>query len=973
MRGRRNGRGGHHRDSLTCYDISQTLKRYGALMKVKGSSRLSVLTACLIGLGGLVACGGTPAAQLQTMSGNSEPNQPKPGKLVSPSADLLALRVSQMAQLSAQQHGHWKLETSTSHTTKAGKTTFTVGLKLTNTDQKAHTPALIPAVWNAGAETPFFAVEGAAAEQINWQSGTQPVGALPIQGLAGSARRGWLATDAVGAGESLTLTLTFDAPETLHQFELLLALRDTVPAPVTAIGAVQGKEAESPLLGQEVIVEGVVTAYLPALKGFFVQEPALFSDADSQTSDGLFVYCGAACTPVSAGQLVRVKGKVAEYEGQTQLTEPVMTPLTTYQPLPARVVSLPFSDRERYEGMWLTVGGEVTGNYELGRYGSFQMADARIFNYTQQHRPDAAGFAAYQKEIDARLLVVDDGKSEQNPEHVFGRNGQPLSAQNTLRGGDRVRVTGVLSEWKGYRLQVSDPALLSIEATNIRPVQPELAADLLRVGSMNVLNYFNTLVKENVGCTSGGIQKDARGAENCEEFLRQQTKIVAAIEGIDAAILGLNEIENDYAEGVHSSAAWLVAALNQKAGFEKYAYIDPGKNIGTDKIAVGLLYQPTLVSPVGSLAILDSRIDPAYDDTKNRPALAQTFQEKATGGRLTVAVTHLKSKGRGEGCQPDRQDGQGNCAVERTAAANSLARWLQSDPTGVPEDDRLIMGDLNSYAKEDPIAAIEAQGYSNVFDSSAYSYQFAGQWGSLDHALVSGSLAGQVVGKTKWHINADEPAVLDYNTNYKKTSQQESYYAPDAFRSSDHDPVLVGLKLTPQSPLPSTPPSVSVPVPPSQDASLLISEYLEGEKNNKAIELYNAGTDTIDLTQYQLAIYSNGKTQPQLLSLQGSLAAGKTHVLVHNKADEALTKLAQQSVPLSFNGNDAVALLRADQLVDVIGVIGQDPGKAWQQSGLSTADMTLRRLPQVNKGKTTFDWSEWKGDSATAWNGLGQR
>ena len=72
---------------------------------------------------------------------------------------------------------------------------------------------------------------------------------------------------------------------------------------------------------------------------------------------------------------------------------------------------------------------------------------------------------------------------------------------------------------------------------------------------------------------------------------------------------------------------------------------------------------------------------------------------------------------------------------------------------------------------------------------------FDGQWGSLDHALASASLSAQVTGTAEYHINADEPSVLDYNTEFKSTGQQTSLYAADEFRVSDHDPVVVGLNL----------------------------------------------------------------------------------------------------------------------------------------------------------------------------------
>ncbi|HTE72684.1 MAG TPA: nuclease, partial [Actinomycetes bacterium] len=140
--------------------------------------------------------------------------------------------------------------------------------------------------------------------------------------------------------------------------------------------------------------------------------------------------------------------------------------------------------------------------------------------------------------------------------------------------------------------------------------------------------------------------------------------------------------------------------------------------------------------------------------------------------------------------------------LTRTVAAQELAEWLATMPTKVTESDQLIIGDLNSYAKEDPIAALEATGFTNMIaakiGAKTYSYVFDGQSGYLDHALASPSLAAQVTGVTEWHINADEPTVLDYNVEFKSAAQVAAYYEADPFRSSDHDPVLVGLSLAPQ-------------------------------------------------------------------------------------------------------------------------------------------------------------------------------
>jgi predicted extracellular nuclease len=237
-------------------------------------------------------------------------------------------------------------------------------------------------------------------------------------------------------------------------------------------------------------------------------------------------------------------------------------------------------------------------------------------------------------------------------------------------------------------------------------------------------------------------------------------------------------------------------------GTGAWSYINPGlSKIGTDEIVVGFIYRSDRVATLGAPAILDSSVSPLFIDNKNRPVLAQTFRENNSGGVVTIAINHLKSKG--SDCNdlgdPDTGDGQGNCAVTRTNAAQALVSWLATDPTHSGDKDFLIMGDLNAYAQENPIAAIKAGGYTDLIaqfvGTGAYSYVFDGQAGYLDHALASNSLQVQTVGATEWHINADEPISLDYNTEYKSAGQVSSFYSSDAYRSSDHDPLMVALKL----------------------------------------------------------------------------------------------------------------------------------------------------------------------------------
>ena len=211
--------------------------------------------------------------------------------------------------------------------------------------------------------------------------------------------------------------------------------------------------------------------------------------------------------------------------------------------------------------------------------------------------------------------------------------------------------------------------------------------------------------------------------------------MLTALSAIDADIFGFMEMENT--PGVEPLADIV-------AGLPGYDYIDTGV-IGTDAIRVGIIYKTSTVQPVGNYAILTSSVDPRFIDTRNRPALAQSFEEIATGARFTVAVNHLKSKGSGCGVgDDDTSTGQGNCNGTRTLAAQALADWLATDPTSSGDPDVLIIGDMNSYAKEDPIVALQNAGYTDMVADfgapNAYGYVFDGQLGYLDHALANASL-----------------------------------------------------------------------------------------------------------------------------------------------------------------------------------------------------------------------------------------
>ncbi len=336
------------------------------------------------------------------------------------------------------------------------------------------------------------------------------------------------------------------------------------------------------------------------------------------------------------------------------------------------------------------------------------------------------------------------------------------------------------------------------------------------MATMNTLNFFTTLdIEPNTSPPHPDDNKcgpartlECRGADSNQpdELDRQRAKLVAALSGLEADVIGLNELENTTGVDPLSDPDGIVPGLNALPGTGPYAAIDTG-TIGTDAIKVGLIYRTDVVRPLGSFEILDSTVDPRFIDTRSRPVLAQTFEVIATGARFTVAVNHLKSKG--SACDdigdPDTGDGQGNCNLTRKAAAEALVDWLATDPTGSDDPDFLIVGDLNSYAKEDPIDSVlkgsddvlgTGDDYTNLVEKYegrfAYSFVFDGQAGYLDHGLANSTFVQQVLDATEWHINADEPDLVDYDTSFKSATQ-DTLFEPNEFRSADHDPLVVTL------------------------------------------------------------------------------------------------------------------------------------------------------------------------------------
>lgn len=611
-------------------------------------------------------------------------------------------------------------------------------------------------------------------------------------------------------------------------------LTDPCEDPFTPIYTIQGSGLTAAITGT-VTTAGVVVGDFEGTAsalGFYMQDAA--GDADAATSDGIFVFTGSS-NLVAEGDFVRVTGFARERFLQTTIngsdSNSAAVPASNIVncgtgSITATDVTLPFESLtfpERFEGMLVRFPQPlvISEYFNYDRFGELVLAqplpgEDRAFTPTSIVEP---GAPAIERALANSLsrITLDDAQSAQNPPILRHPNGDPFSLTNRFRGGDTVQnATGVLGfDFSLYR--IFPTAAATYTEVNPRPAAPDPVGGTLRAAAMNTLNFFVTLdyptgdPLDNKCGPANTLECRGADADQPLELTRQRDKLLAALVGLDADIVGLNEIENSTgAEPLGDPNDGLVAGLNDILGAGTYDFIDTGV-IGTDAIRVGLIYKPAMVQPIGDFKILDSSVDPRFIDTRSRPVLTQTFEEVATGARITVAVNHLKSKG--SACtgaplnDPDLGDGQGNCNLTRQAAAQALVEWLATDPTGSGDRDYLILGDLNSYAKEDPIDAIvagadgiagTADDYTNLIakyqGTHAYSFVFDGQAGYLDHALASPTLVGQVTGATEWHINADEPDLLDYDTTFKPP-EQDAIFEPNAYRSSDHDPVVVGLNL----------------------------------------------------------------------------------------------------------------------------------------------------------------------------------
>ncbi|GAB3842483.1 ExeM/NucH family extracellular endonuclease [Nesterenkonia populi] len=592
--------------------------------------------------------------------------------------------------------------------------------------------------------------------------------------------------------------------------------------------------------------------------GFYIQAAGTGEDldpAEQDYSEAIFVYSPWSVDgDVQAGDYVEITGDAGTYNDQPQISlfpgseDTPHHELAVIEDAPGEVtpaeIAFPESSEERdaIMGMLIEPQGTytVTDHYTLHQYGEIGIVAGEhpLYNPTSVVSPGAEAEArgAHNSE---RLFYLDDGSTAnlQNSDLELPY----ITAESPVRVGAEVtweQPVIVDYDFGEYRLQPTDrldgpedeatPA--SFENTREGSEAPAPRAADLRIAGFNVLNYFVHLGEDEPGCDYYEDREgspttadwcDVRGAWSSESFERQQGKIISAINAMDADMVALQEVENsghfspdgdrDYAH------ARLVEALNEDLGYEAWDYVaepDAVPPLGEeDVIRNGYIYKPEALEVVDSWILFDEGIqelsrehfesldrDLADIYSNAREPFAVQFQP-AEGGEedqfLTI-VNHFKSKGASgvseDSPNADQGDGQSPWNYDRIHQAEGVQAFADalSEHTGV--ENVHLMGDFNSYEREDPLQVFFDQGYTNLSaETGHHSYMFDAEVGSLDH-LISSSSAAETVERTQiWQINAVEPIALEYS---RYNSSASDLFRLDPWRSSDHEPIIADITLS---------------------------------------------------------------------------------------------------------------------------------------------------------------------------------
>lgn len=405
-----------------------------------------------------------------------------------------------------------------------------------------------------------------------------------------------------------------------------------------------------------------------------------------------------------------------------------------------------YTELNKYQGQ--TVQFDVPF-YVCNNYSGITISPRRIFQPTNQALP-------LSQEYNSLLTLNAQGTIKLTNVSGYHRLGERLH-NLIVKVNSSNSVNLVSCDWRGN-------ARAELEKGYDMDIVAQRGEPSIIVCCMN-LEYY---LVENLG---GDM-----GASNYSEHQKQRAKVSKALAKIDADLYGFVEIEQG-----QNALAEIANDLSRNTG-RRFSYINDGGSASGTYTKSGFVYCSDVLEPHGKLRENNTGVQ--------QRKKTQAFIEKSTGEKFLFSVNHFKAKsGKGYGANADQGDGQGSYNADRVKEANSLLDNYERDRIFYNDSDILIMGDLNAYAMEDPITVLREGGMIDLHRTfhadSSYSYVYRGQIGYLDHALCNTTLYPQVTGMVAYHINSDESD--DYT--YDKSNDQTM------FRCSDHDPIIVGLRL----------------------------------------------------------------------------------------------------------------------------------------------------------------------------------
>lgn len=274
---------------------------------------------------------------------------------------------------------------------------------------------------------------------------------------------------------------------------------------------------------------------------------------------------------------------------------------------------------------------------------------------------------------------------------------------------------------------------------------PDVGGARIHIVAQNAQNYLMDLTASNSSC------------KNEAQFVAKTEKMANVFIALEADIVAICEVERN-----KEVLSYICNAMNEIYGQEVYTYVTDNlsasqSSSGYMPLKAGFIYNKEKVTPSGSTS------SPYSSDEYKARMRIQAFKENATGELFVLSMNHFKAK-------TGSDDGE-KTRIQNASNLISKLKMVTSDP------DILIMGDLNAYTEETPIQNLINAGYAEQlvrFDPNAYTYNYYGEKGILDHAMANSTMADQVTGAYAYHIN---------------TSGYSSY------KYSDHDAVLVGIRL----------------------------------------------------------------------------------------------------------------------------------------------------------------------------------